>query len=112
MRSLKATDIFAMARLVNAIGIKEEVKTIAMKANKLSDITVEEQGFDLLFGIFEKATEKKAEAKFFEFFSGIFEKPVKELENMDPVDFLNGVLEAANVEKWKAFFSAVARLMK
>lgn len=112
MRKLQATDIFAFCRVVNAIGIKEEIKEIAMKATNLSDVNVEELGFNLIFAIFEKATQKKAEQELFEFFAGIFEMKTEEAMKLDPVDFLDRVMEAADVEKWKVFFRRVASLMK
>lgn len=114
MRKLQATDLFAMARVVNAIGIKDEVKAIAMKANNVKELAENKEsiGFELLFGIFEKATQKKAERELFEFFANIFEMPPQEVQSLDPVDFVDKVIEAADVEKWKAFFSRLASLMK
>ena len=113
MRNLQSTDIFAFCRVVNAIGIKEEIKDIAMKANSLKDIASREDlGFDLIFAVFEKATTKGAEDQLFEFISGLAEMPAEELKAMDPCDFIELILQIANVEKWKAFFSSVAKLMK
>jgi hypothetical protein len=114
MRKLMATDIFAFCRVVNAIGIKDEVKKIAMKANSVKDIAdnQEELGFELLFTVFEKATQKKSENELFNFFAGIFEMPVEEVKELDPVDFIDKVLESAEIDKWKAFFSRVASLMR
>ncbi len=111
MRKLASIDIFAFCRVVTAIGIKDEVKSIAMKVDKASDLK-EELGFDLLFNIFEKATAKKGEKALFEFFAGIFEMSPEDVSRMDPVDFMDTVLEAADIEKWKAFFSRVAALMQ
>lgn len=114
MRQLKTTDIFAFCRLVNAIGIKEEIRKIVMEADSLHDIhsNAEQVGFDLMFGIFEKAIQKKSEEKLFEFFSGLFEMETEAVKNMDPVDFIEGIMQIANMEKWRAFFSRAAALMK
>lgn len=112
MRQIQATDIFALARLLNAIGIKEEVKKIAMQANSIQDLNQSDVGFDFLFGIFEKAIQKKAEKELFEFFSNIFEEDVETVKRLEPVEFIDRILEAADIEKWKAFFSRAAKLMK
>lgn len=113
MRNLQATDIFAFCRVVNAIGVKEDIKKIMMKANAISDIKNQsELGFELLFSIFEKATQKKAESQLFEFFAGIFEEPVEEVKQLDPVEFVDKLIEAADIDRWKAFFLRVAALMK
>lgn len=112
MRSLQAQDIFAFGRVISAIGIKDEIKDIAMKANKLTDLTKEELGFDLIFSIFEKAVTQKTESAFFSFMAGIFEMDEAEVKAMDPIDFINMAMEAADLEKWKAFFKRVAQLMQ
>ncbi len=112
MRQIQATDIFALARVLNAIGIKEEVKKVAMQANSIQDLSESDIGFDFIFSIFEKATQKKAEKELFEFFANIFEEDVETVKKLDPVDFIDRILEAADVEKWKAFFSRAVKLMK
>ena len=112
MRKLQSTDIFAFCRIINAVGIKEEIKAIAMKANSLKDINKEEAGFDLLFSLFEKASGEKAEEELFKFFANIFEEDVEIVKKMDPVEFIDKLMEAADIEKWKLFFSRVAALTK
>lgn len=112
MRDLQAKDIFAFARVVSAIGLKEEIRDIAMKANKLTDLTKEELGFDLIFSVFEKAVTQKTESAFFSFMANIFEMDEAEVAAMDPVDFIDKAMEAADLEKWKAFFERVAQLMQ
>lgn len=107
-RKLQTTDIFGMCRVVSAIGIKDEIKTIVLDKEKKS---MEDKGFDLVFALFEKATDSKAEKEFYKFFAGIFEKSPEEIEIMDPVDFLDELVEAASIDKWKAFFSRVASLI-
>lgn len=102
MRKLQAKDLFEFSRLVKQIGIKEELKSVCMNSNTMQDVY--ESGFEILYGIFDKATEQQAEKKLFEFFSKVFEMPMEEVEEMDPVEFINAILQVANVEKWKSFF--------
>ena len=70
----------------------------------------EEIGFELLFGIFEKATSEKGENELYKFLSDIFEMSVEEVSKMDPIEFIDTIFEVANLEKWKAFFSRLAKL--
>lgn len=112
MRKLQTTDIFAFCRLINAIGIKEDIKNIAMNAEKIRDIKKEEAGFDLLFSIFEKAIKVNSEDAFFQFCTGIFEMEVTEIKKMNPVEFIEKLMDAADLENWKAFFSRAASLMQ
>lgn len=108
MRKLQTSDIFGMCRVVSAIGVKEEIRSIALSKEKKS---MEDKGYDLIFALFEKATASKAEKEFYKFFANIFEMEPKEVEKMDPVEFMDMLVEAASIDKWKAFFSRVASIM-
>ena len=72
MRKLKTTDIPAFCRCIKRIGVKEEIKKIAKSADKLNDAW--SQGFDLLWNIFDLATEKEGETHLYEFLAGPLEK--------------------------------------
>lgn len=112
MRHLQTSDIFAACRMVNTIGIKEDIKKICMEANSLDEVARNGAGFDLLYTVFEKATEAKGENTLYNFIARLFECEPDEVGKMDPIEFLDKLLEVADVEKWKAFFSRVAALMK
>jgi hypothetical protein len=114
MRNLQASDIFVFARVLNKIGIKDEVKNMVLKASNVKEIVEnqDELGFDFLFAIFEKATGEKAEKELFKFFAGIMEIETEEAMKMDPCDFIDAILEMAEPEKWKAFFTRVAKLIQ
>lgn len=110
MRNLKSTDIFALSRIINELGLKEEISKVMQNFDGKQ--TQEEVGLEVLFAIFEKATTEKGESAIFKFFSNIMEKPEEELKEMDAIEFMNLVFEVADVEKWKDFFTSVAKLMK
>lgn len=112
MRSLRSSDIFSACRLLSAIGFRDEFKKIAENATNIKDLTQFDVGYDLIFGLVEKATTSKAEKEWYSFFANIFEVSVDEVKNMNPCDFLDKVIEVADVEQWKAFFMRVASLMK
>lgn len=112
MRSLQTSDVFCMCRLLNQIGMKEEIKAIAMQANNMSDLAKEEVGFEVLFNLLDKATQKKSEKLIYEFLGNILEEDPEAIEKSDPVELIDKIVQVAEPEKWKAFFSRVASLMK
>ena len=113
MRNLKTSDIFAASRLLNKIGIREEIREVARQAeeNKGKRVTFD-AGFDLLLGVLEKATSENAEKEIYCFISNILECEREEVRDMDPFILFEKLEEVADLEKWKNFFERVAKLMK
>lgn len=113
MRNLKTTDIFSLCRLLNKIGIREEIREVAKQAEETKGNKIRfDMGFDLMFGIIEKATEEKAETEIYKFIADIFECEWETVRDMDPLELLEKLEEVAEFEKWKNFFKRVAELMK
>lgn len=113
MRNLQTSDIFSACRLLSKIGIREEIKAVAMAAEENKNKRVKaDMGVDLLLGILEKATLEKNEKEFYSFIANIFECDWNEVRGMDPIELLDKLQEVANIETWKNFFARVARLMK
>lgn len=110
MRKLKTSDIPAFCRCLKKIGIKDEVKKIALEANDAQDAW--SKGFDLLYNIFDLATEKKGEAHLYEFLADIFGKTAKELADMPLDEFINGVKQIATENDLRGFFSFAAQSMR
>ena len=112
MRHLQTTDIFEAFRLICKIGVREEIRKVAIQAeeNKGKKIQID-FGFDLMFGILEKATQKNAEKEIYHFISGLLECNPEEVAKMNPAKMLNSLLEVANIEEWKDFFGYVQRLI-
>ena len=108
MRNLQTRDVFAFCRLVNEIGIKDELKEVCRKAENITDAF--EGGYELLFGIFDKATGTKGEKALIKFFADIFEEDEQAVAESDPVDFLDKVMQVAEPAKWLAFFNRAAAL--
>lgn len=80
MRKLKTSDIFAFSRCIKAIGVKEELQNIANDMKQVKD--QEKFGIEVMYKLFELASEKKSEKAIYEFLSGPFEMDPKEIENM------------------------------
>lgn len=115
MRGLQTSDIVAAARLLTKIGLKEEIKEVARQAeeNKNSENKKDkfDFGFDLIFGVIEKATQKNAEREIYTFIADLLECTPEEVEKMNPAKMLKALLEVANVEEWKDFFGYVRQLI-
>lgn len=110
MRKLKTTDIPAFCRCLKRIGIKEEVQKIAKAANNAKDVW--DFGFELIWKIFDVATENKSEKYLYEFFAPIFEVEEKEFEDM-PIDQLfEGFKQLAEENNLSNFFKSAGALMK
>ena len=110
MRKLKTTDIPAFCRCLKNIGIKDEIQKIAKEANNAKDIW--DKGFDLVWSIFDIATEKKGEKHLYEFLAGVFEVTPKELEDMALAEFLGGLKQIAEENDLVSFFKSAEVLMK
>ncbi len=112
MRNLETQDVFAFVRLIDEVGIKDELKTLIMSKDKMTDLTQESFGYDLIFTLISGASKKKAEEALYEFFSGIMEIDKEVIRHMEPTEFIESAIKIADVEKWKNFFGSVAKLMK
>ena len=112
MRNLQTQDIFAFVRLIDEVGIKDELKTLIMSKNSIGEITQESFGYDMIFTLVSGASKKKAEEALYEFFSNIMECSVDDVRTMEPTEFIDKAIKVADIEKWKSFFDSVAKLMK
>lgn len=115
MRKLKSTDAFAFMRIVKESGTRDEFRRIVSTINVGVGVNIEDLGIEWFLGVIEGLSNKSAEKSFFEFASGILEYSVDELMDMDLIDFIELVKsygEVEDKERWKAFFDAVAGLMK
>ena len=112
MRNLETHDVFAFIRLIDEVGIKDELKTLILSKDKITDLTQESFGYDLMFTMISGASKKNAEEALYEFFAGIMEVDKDTIRHMEPTEFIEAVIKVADLEKWKNFFASVAKLMK
>lgn len=113
MRNLRTSDLFSACRLLTKIGVREEIRAVAMQAEESKTKKVKvDMGFDLLFGIMEKATQEKSEEEIYKFLADIFEIEWESVRDMDPIELLDKLEEVASIEKWRNFLKRVAALMK
>lgn len=108
MRNLNLGDAFQLARIIKKLKIKDELKNI------YSNITEESNkmdiGMDLMYTIFDKATEKQAEQEIYKFLSRPFEVKPEEVEKMDLFEVVENFSKVANLEEWKSFLKQVTKL--
>ena len=112
MRNLQTKDLFSAARLLTKIGVRDEIREVAMQAEASKGKKVKiDFGFDLMFGILEKAAQQNAEKEIYIFVADLLEKQPEEVKKMNPVKLIKDLLEVANIEEWKDFFGYVRKLI-
>lgn len=113
MRNLETRDIFSAVRLLNKIGVREEIKEVARQAEEnKSNLIRFDMGFDLMMGIIEKAASENAEEEIYKFIADLLECDPDEVRKMNPITLMKNFEKVANFEEWKNFFDYVKRLMK
>ena len=113
VRKLQTSDLFAAIRLLKKIGVREEIKEVAKRAEESKEKIIKtDMGFDLFFGILEKAAEENAETEVYKFIADLFGCTWKEVSVMNPIQLFKQLSEVADFKEWKDFFKCVATTMK
>lgn len=108
MRNLNFGDAFQLARIIKKLKIKDELKEIT--SNITEESNKMEIGMDLMYAIFDKATEKQTEQEIYKFLSRPFEVKPEEVEKMGLFEVVENFSKVANLEEWKAFLKQAAKL--
>ena len=123
LRRLQATDLFAMVRLLNAIGFKEfktainldeitEARKNITNENKES-VTVE-IGTKIVMSLIPFIIEKLAvaENEIYSFVGGITSMKIKDVAKMDAIEFIDLITAIFQKEEFKDFFKRASKLIK
>lgn len=110
MRKLETSDVFAACRLMKKLGLKEKLKTIAEEANEVKDVF--DKGYDLLWSIFDTATEQNGEKDIYAFLSGPLEMTPEEVSHLHLDELLESLKQMAVENNLLGFFKSAARLMR
>ena len=110
MRKLKTTDIPAFCRCLKKIGVKDQMQAISKEADSAKDMW--DKGFDLIWGIFDLATEANGENALYEFLAGPFEMQPREVADLDFDILFNNLRQLAEENNLTVFFKSAAKLMK
>lgn len=110
MRKLKTRDIPAFCRCIKRIGAKDKFKEIAMASDTLKDVA--DRGFDLVWDLFDLATEQEGEKYIYEFLAGPFEMSAEEVGDLDMDVLIENIKHLIHENNLVAFFKFAAAAMK
>ena len=110
MRKLKTSDIPAFCRCLKKIGFKEKIQAVAKEADNTKDVW--DKGFDMLWNIFDLATEVEGETTLYEFLAGPFEMSAQDVADLDFELLFNNLKQLADENNLTGFFKSAAKLMK
>ena len=110
MRKLKTSDIPVFCRCVKKLGIKDTIQTIAKESDSMRDIW--DKGFDLIWNLFDTATEAAGENCIYEFLAGPFEMTAEEVRDLDMDILLENIQQMVRENNLVAFFKFAAVSLK
>lgn len=110
MRKLKTTDVPALSRCLKKLGVKEQFRELALKSNSVKDMWAD--GFDLVWNLFDTATEKPGESALYEFLAGPFEMTPEQVADLDLDIMIENLQILVKENNLGTFFNVAARLMK
>lgn len=110
MRKLKTSDVPALCRSLKKLGLKERFRALAQEANNAQDLW--DNGFDVIWSLFDAATEESGEVALYEFLAGPFEMTTEEVRDLDVEILLANIQQLAAENNLAAFFKSAAKLMK
>lgn len=110
MRKLKTKDVPALCRCLKKLGLKDKFQEIAKAMNGSADRW--DKGFELVWTLFDTATEQDGEAAIYEFLAGPFELTPEEVADLD-FDVLGANMkQLATENNLLDFFKYAAKSMK
>lgn len=110
MRKLKTSDVPVFCRCIKRLGVKDQIRELALKANTVADVWA--NGFDFIWNLFDIATEKNGEAAIYEFLAGPFEMTPEEVRDLDLDALIGNVQQLVEENNLAGFFRSAAALMK
>ena len=112
MRKLKTADIPAFCRCIKKLGVKEQIRDLAQKANTASELVAWDNGFDFFWDLLDIATEKAGEAVIYEFLAGPFEMTTEQVAELDLDVLFENIRQLAAENNLAGFFKTAAGSMR
>ena len=121
MRQLNGHDVFMALKVLQKIGVKDELVEFAVYLNDQTqkqtdkDKLQQQLGAKLIFGVLANCGAEEAEKAFFNFLAGPLESTpdaLAAMDLMDLVEFVNEWLATVDKERWRAFFISLGGLTK
>lgn len=110
MRKLKTSDIPSLCRTVKKLGLKDRFRTLAQEANNGQEVW--DRGFNLMWELFDAATEAHGELAIYEFLAGPFEMTAEEVCDLDLDVLIPNLQQLAAENNLSVFFKSAAKLMR
>lgn len=110
MRKLNTSDVFAMARIIRASGVRGELRPLIKQAVE-SESTLEDIGIDGILMIFEALAERKAENAIYEALAGPLEVSAGEVADIPLLDMVERLKTLAEENDLKRFFGYVSGIL-
>lgn len=110
MRKLKTSDIPVFCRCAKKLGVKDAIQSIAKESDTMKDIW--EKGFDLIWSLFDAATEHDGEMCIYEFLAGPFEMTAEDVRDLDMDVLIGNIQQLIRENNLVTFFKFAAVSMK
>lgn len=110
MRKLKTGDIPVLCRTLKKLEVKDKIRAIAQEADTVRDIW--EKGFDLVWDLFDVATEASGEMAIYEFLAGPFEMEPEQIKDLDLDILVQNLQQLAEENNLLVFFKLAAKSMR
>lgn len=110
MRKLQTADVFAMARIIRASGVREDLREIVYNVAQ-KGLTVEAVGIDGVLVVLEACAEKKTEHVIYEALAGPFEVSPEEIAAMNLDDLCAKLQQMVQDNNLQSFFGYVSRIL-
>lgn len=110
MRKLKTTDIPACCRCLKKLGLEEKLRALAKKSNTMAEAW--DNGFDLFWDIFDRATETDGEAAIYAFLAGPFEMTAQEVADLEIPELMAKMKQLAVENDLVGFFRSAGTWMR
>ena len=112
MRKLITSDVFAIARVIKASGMREQLTTY-VKELVAQDKPLDEEsiGYETLLVMIEALAERKAEAAIYELIASIMETTPDAVKILPPADFFAALKQIGEENDIKSFFGFLSGIL-
>lgn len=111
MRKLNTADVFALARIVRASGVRNELIRLIQKVQNQNHPDLEAIGMEGMMVVLEAMAEPGAEQKIYEALAGPMEMEPETLAAIPPQEFFALLKQLAEENEIKTFFGWVSGIL-
>lgn len=112
MRKLITSDVFAIARIVKASGMRENLTTFVKKLVAQDvPLDLETVGYESILVVIEALAERKAETAIYEAIASVMETTPDAVKNLPPAEFFAALKQIGEENDVKSFFGYVSGIL-